>query len=68
MFFQHSSAINDGSATPARRSSVLSPKRRLTCYGEKRIGVEMKLEKEPDLIVYDDEITEETLEQHRTHI
>jgi hypothetical protein len=28
----------------------------------------MRLEKEPDLTVYDDEITEEMLEQHRTHI
>ena len=28
----------------------------------------MRLEKEPETIVYDDEITEETLEQHRTHI
>lgn len=48
---------------------MLSPlKRRMTHYGEKRIGVEMKLEKDPDLTVYDDEITEEILEQHRTHI
>lgn len=57
-----SSAINDGSATPARRSSLLSPKRRLTSLGEKRIGVEMRLEREPETIVYDDEITDETLE------
>jgi hypothetical protein len=61
-FFQQSSAINDGSATPARRSSLLSPKRRLTSLGEKRIGVEMRLEREPETIVYDDEITDETLE------
>jgi hypothetical protein len=40
----------------------------MTHYGEKRIGVEMKLEEDPDLTVYDDEITEEILEQHRTHI
>jgi hypothetical protein len=30
--------------------------------GEKRIGVEMRLEREPETIVYDDEITDETLE------
>jgi hypothetical protein len=58
----------DGSPSLDRRSSLLVMKRKLTSGGPNRIGVEMKLESEPDTNCYDDDITEETLDLHRKAI